>query len=353
MEIQHRQPNQDRQLRKRIRDIQNDPCKNPHEKARLVQGLMHKVTTCISAHPENDFSPTCSHYDKKCSQFFFECCNVVDPCHRCHLARGKCSLRPARVTSVMCNECGTHQEPAQDCINCSTRMGRSYCEVCKIWSPLDIYHCNDCGFCRVGKVDEVFHCHTCDACFGIEGRDQHRCAKIQLKDACCPLCLESVHSAQKPSSILSCGHVLHADCWREAASKGEFRCPTCRKSLFEMKSFWDSIRRSIALQPIPKKFFPIKIGDVVDSPYGKFLVIEKRNIVDSSTGTFKTLCEGYIQEWTLANGSFPKATLDEDVLDNHKIVKICCFDCEQKTTTKFHFLGLECQACNGYNTSQI
>lgn len=339
-------------LRKRIREIQSDPNTKPSEKARLVQGLMHRATTCIDS-AGSDFNQSCSHYDKKCSRFYFACCNVIDPCHRCHLARGTCSIRPAQVTEVECNECGERQAPAQDCVRCGVRMGRSFCSTCKIWTPQDIYHCNDCGFCRVGKADSVFHCHTCDACFGIEGREHHRCAKIQLKDACCPMCLESVHSAQKPSSILSCGHVLHTDCWRESASRGEFRCPTCRKSLFNMRSLWASIRQSIELQPLPRSMLPIRPGDTVRSPYGPFVVREKRVVQEQETGKSKTLCEGVLQGWSLADGRSVPAVLDEDVLDNRRLVRVGCFDCEQKTLTPFHFLGLECQACQGFNTAQL
>lgn len=352
MEV-HSQPiKQENLLRKRIRDIQNDPFTNQRDKAHMMQSLMSSTATCIPSRTKShNLSPTCSHYDKKCSQMFFQCCEVYDPCHRCHMARGQCNVRPARVTSIMCNTCHYHQPPAHDCINCGERMGKSFCDICKIWTPLDIYHCHDCGICRVGKAEEVFHCHTCDACFGVEGREQHRCAKVQLKGTCCPMCLESVHSAQKPSSILPCGHVLHADCWKESARKGEFRCPSCRKSVFEMQSFWDNIRRSIALQPIPKKFFPIRVGDIVDSPYGPFQVLERRIVPGESAS--KVLCEGIFPEWHLTDGQLARATLDEELLENRKMTKICCFDCEAKTTAPFHFLGLECQACKGFNTCQL
>lgn len=359
MEV-HQQPiTQENLLRKRIRDIQNDPLTNPREKARMVQSLMTRTATCIQAQPKShNLSPTCSHYDKKCSQLYFECCEIYDPCHRCHMARGECNVRPAHVTSVMCNSCQHRQAPAQDCENCGERMGKSFCGICKIWTPAEIFHCNDCGICRVGKPEDVFHCHNCEACFGIEGREQHRCAKVQLKGACCPMCLESVHSAQKPSSILRCGHVIHADCWKESARKGEFRCPTCRKSLFEMQDFWNNIRRSIEMQPIPKNFFPIRVGDVVDSPYGPFQILNRREISqggsvqspDSQCGEAKVQWEGIFPEWQLAHGQSARATLEESLLDTRKKVKIFCFDCEAKTTTLFHFLGLECQCCKGFNT---
>jgi RING finger/CHY zinc finger protein 1 len=403
--------NPDQTLRKQIQAIQNDKNKNVSEKARLVQGLMNNGTRIISqkqAPIEHNCATGCSHYKKECSQFFFSCCQVIDPCHRCHIARGKCNIRPAQVESIVCNSCSTRQAPSKSCISCFQEFSQKYCKICKIWTALDITHCEHCGFCRVGKADEVFHCHTCQACFGTEGRDQHRCAKVQLKDTCCPLCLESVHTAQKPSNILPCGHVLHGDCWREAARKGEFRCPTCRKSLFNMQQYWENIRRAIQMQPLPPNYFPIRVGDIVESPHGSFLVLAKRvepgdNIHGPPT---KTFYEGHLQPAEDAYQSQQQdmpspssvvtygdsidemidtmmdAVDDADVTDvdhthhipveviqapqaptvaiyaeeyliKRKIVRIVCYDCEQKTEVGFHPLGLECQACRGFNTSQL
>lgn len=33
----------------------------------------------------------CVHYSKHCSRFYFACCGVIDPCHRCHWERGTLS----------------------------------------------------------------------------------------------------------------------------------------------------------------------------------------------------------------------------------------------------------------------
>lgn len=30
--------------------------------------------------------------------------------------------------------------------------------------------------------------------------------------------------------------------------QGDYRCPTCRKSLFNMQAYWDEIRLSISIQ---------------------------------------------------------------------------------------------------------
>lgn len=133
----------------------------------------------------------CSHYVKECSNFFFECCQVVDPCHRCHMARETCDTKPPAISSIVCNRCGVKQSPSANCSNCSTAFSHSFCSICKIWTAADIFHCEGCGFCRVGKEEEIFHCNNCDACFSKSTQAEHVCAKTKLKGELCPLCLES------------------------------------------------------------------------------------------------------------------------------------------------------------------
>jgi len=343
------------ELRQRIREVRNDPNLNPHEIARQCQKLMcfslSELANRQKYLPNESF--TCKHYNKNCSRFEFECCGTVDPCSRCHYARETCDIRPPQISSIRCNLCHTAQPPSQACVNCNVQFSNSYCGECKIWTALEIFHCDGCGICRVGKRDDTFHCYTCNACFPVAGRDVHRCAKSQLKDSSCPLCLESVHSAQKESLILPCGHVLHVDCWKLASTKGEYRCPTCRKSLLDMRNVWANIRRSIAIQPIPNDFFPIEIGDVVASPFGNFKTVERRIVVDGKKNEV-VMWKGMLIGWVLANGNSTQATFAESSLVKKQRRKlIWCYDCEKKTTTEFHFLGLECKSCGGFNTCQI
>eukprot|EP01039_Chlorochromonas_danica_P010806 gene10805-12011_t len=334
------------ELRKRLISIRDDPNINISQKSKLAQSLL----MCNRIHfpmPSRTCADNCSlycdHYKKNCSRFFFDCCQTIDPCHRCHLARGTCDVKPPAISSVVCNECNTRQAPSPSCTTCGTAFSLSYCDICKIWTSAEITHCDHCGFCRVGRPDSIFHCFTCEACFSVEGRDKHRCAKTKLKDALCPLCLDSVHTAQKASNILPCGHVLHTDCWREAARKGEYRCPTCRKSLADMRAVWQGIKRSISLQPIPHGFFPLRVGDTVESPYGDFLL----------TGQLPNgLWEGSLVGWKLATNRCSKATLHESILEKNRHVEVLCFDCESKSVTDFHFLGLECKECGSFNTCQ-
>jgi hypothetical protein len=181
-------------LRKLLKQIRDDPTLTTAEKSKRSQDVMmisseKKVAQSTSL--VSDCSTSCSHYDKKCSSFFFECCQVMDPCHRCHMARESCETKPPSVSSIMCNVCELRQPPAQACVGCSEKFSNSYCAVCKIWTAVDIHHCEGCGFCRVGRADEIFHCDTCEACFSRSTQAEHVCAKTKLKGERCPLCLES------------------------------------------------------------------------------------------------------------------------------------------------------------------
>ncbi len=123
-----------------------------------------------------------------------------------------------------------------------------------------------------------------------------------------------------------------------------------------MQSVWKNIRSSIALQPIPKGFFSIQEGDVADSPYGDFVALSKREVYDKASNDSNTrdkiLWEGYFLNWQLCNGTRVRASLQESVLDKKRDMKIWCFDCESKSVTQFHFLGLECKNCGGFNTTK-
>eukprot|EP01031_Cornospumella_fuschlensis_P034139 gene34139-41326_t len=258
-------------------------------------------------------------------------------------------VRPPQVSSISCTACQTSQEPSAACKQCGVRFANSYCATCKIWTDKEIAHCNDCGFCRVGRADSIFHCHTCDACFNIEPGKVHRCAKAGLKDSVCVLCMESVHTSQTPSSILVCGHVLHTTCIKGSLQKGQYRCPVCRKSMVDMSSYWQQLKASIRLQPIPNNFFPIQLGEVVDSEYGEFLPTAYADGL--YTGE---LVWGQTQQTSATVQQSTRATLHESALRSKKHkVSVVCVDCGHRCLTNFHVLGLECLGCGGFNTTRL
>lgn len=208
-------------LRQRLQAIRSNPALSAEEKSRQCQDILMRRP--LDAEPTALLVPnmdqSCSHYDKKCSRFHFDCCNVIDPCHRCHMARESCDVKPPAVSSIVCNECQTRQSPSDICIHCAVEFSHSFCGICKIWTAVDISHCTGCGFCRVGKAEEIFHCDHCEACFSKENQLSHVCAKTKLKGELCPMCLESVHFSTKSSTILQCGHVVHSECWQSLYSQ--------------------------------------------------------------------------------------------------------------------------------------
>ena len=120
----------------------------------------------------------------------------------------------------------------------------------------------------------------------------------------------------------------------------------CKKSICDMKNYWNQIKNSILLQPIPENFFSIDIGDIVISPYGKFKINEK--IIQYG----KCFYSGNLINWILPNGRFTSAVLLESCLKKDLSREIYCNDCNSKSVQQFHFLGLECKSCGSFNTQE-
>lgn len=220
-------------LRQKLRAIQQNSSLTQKEKSKQCQELMSHSYNINNSTLSPNFEQRCSHYDKKCSNFVFDCCKITDPCNRCHLARECCSTRPPLISSIMCNLCYTVQTPSQFCTQCAVKFSENYCEICKIWTALNITHCEACGFCRVGTKLANFHCDTCEACFSVVSRPNHECTKKSMKNQNCYYCLESTHTSQQSSVILTCCNIaIHEPCQEKAKACGDYRCPACRKSIY-------------------------------------------------------------------------------------------------------------------------
>jgi hypothetical protein len=239
-------------------------------------------------------------------------------------------------------------------VECSIEFAPSFCQKCNLWTDALISHCDDCGLCRVlsSPSSELFHCHTCNTCFGAETRDYHLCSRVDFRDASCPMCLEQIYDSQRETTITQCGHIIHMDCFYDYIDRENYRCPTCRKSLYDMSRTWRIMRRAIAMQPIPRGFFPINVGDTVDSKYGRFYVDKKYRC---HLNPLLVLCEGYFMDWRYPDERPPQyagtGILPETELYNKRVKEIYCYDCDERSNAEFHFLGLECGVCGGFNTS--
>lgn len=89
----------------------------------------------------------------------------------------------------------------------------------------------------------------------------------------------------------SCGHSIHHKCYYEHM-KNSYRCPTCARTIINMESQFRALDAEIEAQPLPV-------------PYDKWRCL------------------------------------------------ISCNDCSAKDNVPFHFLGLRCENCKSYNTSQL
>lgn len=296
-------------LRQRIIEIKelNLP---DRERDRRVQQLM--TETYYKLHPprseqdlqvtNRDCSPTfneesgvlgCEHYRRRCK---LECstCGRWYTCRFCHDEVEMHKLIRPQTRHMLCMNCGTAQESNQNCTNCKLQMARYYCDHCKLWDDdpdKSIYHCQACGICRIGKglgID-FFHCSTCNMCMSIELQGNHKC--IEHSTECdCPICGEFMFTSTETVIFMKCGHSIHQSCFNEH-TKSSYRCPTCARSILNMEAQFRILDTEIANQLLPE-------------PYNNWRSI------------------------------------------------IICNDCSAKSDTPFHFLGLKCQNCKSYNTSQ-
>lgn len=358
-----------------IRRIMRDPSLSAEQKNVLINRLRSASSTIAgssSAPPSqaelvpdaptavSNMSLSCEHYEhKKCSRLFFECCQVYDPCHWCHYSRG-CRLRPAQVQSIACNLCNTRQPVSDRCVACNVVFGRIHCGVCSLWTEVDVFHCDGCGMCRVGLRDDTYHCPQCDCCWSNEHRDDHDCVGRSWKELSCPFCLESMHYSRVAGRVLPCKHVVHLACADHALRSQAFRCPLCRKAMCDMRRYYMSIRHSILAQPMtPEAMPPIRVGETVETADGvDFVVTDISPDGVLARGHYalpRPATEADAADTTAraADNAQPIMSLLLSALRKKMTVRVICHECEQQSLAPYHFLGLECQLCRGYNTSRV
>lgn len=305
----------------------------------------------------SNFSTKCSHYEKKCYAFKFTCCNLIDPCKRCHMERNTCKPEDIKVIGIKCCECEMEQELSNCCKQCCVQFAPSHCVTCQIWTSKQIHHCVDCGICRVGNANTLYHCVKCGLCYNkLESEDEnsiHKCinkTNVKITDEQCVVCAESIFNYQSESFYLNCLHIIHTKCFNEYISQGKYNCPHCKKSICDLTAQWNLIREQIKLYPVPNEMIPIELNDIVDTPFGKFLV-KKINIVNENK-----MFEGEFIDFL--KNSHKKIKFKPYGILNYQMVKknlykqIHCNDCEKKSLTPFHFYGLECLECGSFNTQE-
>ncbi|KAK5947214.1 hypothetical protein PMZ80_001362 [Knufia obscura] len=236
----------------------------------------------------------CQHYKRNVKM---QCasCEKWYTCRLCHDEAEDHTLPRRDTRYMLCMLCKTPQAVGQTCKHCLVEAACYYCAICKLWNndpDKSVYHCDDCGICRLGKGlgKDFFHCKTCGACMSISAETTHKC--IEKSTKCdCPICGEYMFTSNQPVAFMKCGHSIHEACFTEWCNTS-YKCPICSKSIANMETQFRRLDHHIEDQPMP-----------------------------------------------------------EEYRDNRAYV--FCNDCNSRSITKYHWLGLKCSICASYNTTQL
>jgi hypothetical protein len=236
----------------------------------------------------------CAHYKRnvklQCSD-----CERWYTCRICHDDAEDHTLPRRETRHMLCMLCSTPQPVAQTCRMCSQDAAFYYCAVCKLWNndpQKSVYHCDDCGICRLGEGlgKDFFHCKKCVACMSIQVEESHRCIEDSTK-CDCPICGEYMFTSSNSVVFMRCGHSIHETCFKDWCHNS-YKCPICSRSIANMEAQFRALDRQIEAQPMPEEY--------------------------ADTKAF-----------------------------------VYCNDCASKSTTNYHWLGLKCDLCDSYNTTQL
>lgn len=337
----------EQEKRLKIKEIRDNSNLTDEQKRFEIQRLMTGNYSLINEQNEqNDFNRTCKHVKKRCYKLYFECCNTYDACVTCHFSNRQCKKIHPKCSRLTCTECETEQDftdESSKCINCGITFALNFCKICSCWNDGKMYHCDKCG-CLLCNKEEVFHCDECEKCLMIKPGGTHT-KHIKCNKEKCSCCNDTITSFEKTRHIkLNCGHNLHMDCFNEMKNKHNYRCPICRKSMWDMEKEWKIIRTTIRNNPLSYRIVPIYPNDVLNSPYGRFRVMTKKEVGNN------TFWEGVFEDWNMSHGNRARGIINENELKKITTKNIYCNDCNNKCITPFHFDGLECKICGSFNT---
>ena len=233
----------------------------------------------------------CPHYFRNC-KFISPCCNKIYTCRFCHNENEPShEINRFDVKEIVCAKCNAQQPVSNKCVSCEIEFARYFCKICNFFDDRierNYFHCDKCGFCRVGNDGKYIHCDTCNTCV-VDNKEAHICRKDAFHTEC-PICLDDIFNSIRQSFIMPCGHAIHEDCLISYTDNYKINCPLCRKSLY--------------------------IGEALEK-------ITK-----------------YIDE-----------QIEKNPIDEEHLVDIRCNDCDFRGEVKYHYYGLKCGGCGGYNTT--
>eukprot|EP01122_Echinamoeba_exundans_P003906 TRINITY_DN13953_c0_g1_i1.p1 TRINITY_DN13953_c0_g1~~TRINITY_DN13953_c0_g1_i1.p1 ORF type:complete len:410 (-),score=51.51 TRINITY_DN13953_c0_g1_i1:5-1234(-) len=310
----NREHDAQRDLRRRIMEIQKDASLSPTDKSKKIQELMTAnwaesqrkkeveeesdtsgltiAEEAVSFHDEKRHILGCKHYQRK-AKLKAACCGRLFVCRLCHDEQVKDHKIDRYATEYMfCMLCKKVGEFGQKCTHCNEILGKYHCGVCKFLDDTpnkDIYHCLPCGLCRIGVPGrDTAHCDSCGVCMTLERYNNHKHIERQLHSDC-PICGGYMFDSTQPVSYLPCGHAMHAVCFRQHL-RSHTTCPICNKSAVNLASYWAQLDALISRVQMPPEYRKVEVD-------------------------------------------------------------ILCNDCGDKTSDlKFHFYGVKCPKCKSYNT---
>jgi len=164
--------------------------------------------------------------------------------------------------------CSTEQPRDTKCHTCNGVMGLYFCDLWDNGKRLR-YHCDLCGFCHFGRKEDNKHCKVCKICYYHEDYWSHENHVKNSSSHNCPVCLEGPLNRQshKVIGVMVCGHAIHQECYNEY-TQHDYRCPLCRKTVFDPTAFFDIYRYECLMNPTPdeyKKKVPIFCNDCDES----------------------------------------------------------------------------------------
>ncbi|XP_075058240.1 RING finger and CHY zinc finger domain-containing protein 1 isoform X1 [Mixophyes fleayi] len=231
----------------------------------------------------------CEHYTRGC-ELRAPCCGKFYICRLCHDNKETHKMDRFKVTQVQCMKCKCIQKAQQTCEHCNNSFGDYFCNICHLYDKdKKQYHCDGCGICRIGPRELFEHCTKCNLCLPLSFRGNHKCIEnVSRQD--CPICLEDIHTSRVGARVLPCGHLLHSTCYEDMLKQG-YRCPLCMRSALDMSRYWQQLDEEVAQTPMPSEY-------------------------------------------------------------QNMNVYILCNDCSARSTVPFHILGMKCESCKSYNTTQ-
>uniref|UniRef100_A0A8C5N2F6 Cyclin dependent kinase like 2 n=1 Tax=Leptobrachium leishanense TaxID=445787 RepID=A0A8C5N2F6_9ANUR len=220
-----------------------------------------------------------------------------------HYTRG-CQLRaPCCCKFYICRLCHDNNETHKmdrfkvtqvQCLGCKhIQKAQETCENCS--NVFGEYYCSVCHL--YDKDKKQYHCDGCGICRIGPKEDYEHCLKCNL---CLPLSLKGNHKCIENVSRQNCPICLEDMHTSRIGTRilpcghllhRGYRCPLCMRSVLDMSDQWQLLDDEVARTPMPLDY-------------------------------------------------------------QNMMVEILCNDCSTRSTAPFHVLGMKCESCNSYNTTQ-